>query len=418
MLNWKRLDGSIILLWAALVGVGLLAIYSYTNGPASEFMLDSVKQNFYRQLMWAGICLMGLLIALLLPVRFYQNAAFPIYVLTMLLLVGALVLGREVNGAKSWLVIGPLRLQSSELAKVGTILAVARLFANQRFTAPTLRYAFYTVALILFPTAIIILQNDMGTALVFLSMIPIMLFWSGLPMHYVLLMIMPAVVGYLGVVYLPAAIGVALIFTIAMFIQARERIVGWLAGLFSAGAATAAYLILNVLPQNYQIQRLISFTNPGSAEFRSGVGFHLVQSKAAIGSGGLVGKGFMQGTQTQGSYVPEASTDFIFSVIGEEFGLIGGLIVLVLFAMLLVRLTLLGTQIKHPFGVMVAAGAVGVFLVHIFINLGMATGIMPVIGIPLPFVSYGGSALMANTALLAVALTLHLRRDDFSIYGY
>ena len=143
-----------------------------------------------------------------------------------------------------------------------------------------------------------------------------------------------------------------------------------------------------------------------------------MQSKAAIGSGGLLGKGFMEGTQTQGAYVPEQSTDFIFSVIGEEWGFIGAMVVLTLFALFLVRLIVLGTQIKHPFGVMVASGAVGIYLIHIFINIGMATGLLPVIGIPLPFLSYGGSALLANTAMFAIALTLHMRRDDFSIYGY
>jgi len=170
--------------------------------------------------------------------------------------------------------------------------------------------------------------------------------------------------------------------------------------------------------QPYQVARILSFTNPEAKEFRDNVGFHLVQSKAAIGSGGLLGKGFMEGTQTQGAYVPEQSTDFIFSVIGEEWGFIGAMVVLTLFALFLIRLVVLGAQIKHPFGVMVASGAVGIYLIHIFINVGMATGLLPVIGIPLPFLSYGGSGLLANTAMFAIALTLHMRRDDFSIYGY
>lgn len=131
-----------------------------------------------------------------------------------------------------------------------------------------------------------------------------------------------------------------------------------------------------------------------------------------------MGKGFMQGTQTQGAYVPEQSTDFVFSVIGEEFGFVGGMIVLILFGLLFIRIMRVGVQTKHPFGVMVAAGAVGIYLVHVFINVGMATGILPVIGIPLPFLSYGGSALLANSMMLAIILNLAMRRDDFSIYGY
>jgi len=148
------------------------------------------------------------------------------------------------------------------------------------------------------------------------------------------------------------------------------------------------------------------------------VGFNLVQSKAAIGSGGLWGAGFMQGTQTQGAYVPEQTTDFIFSVIGEEFGFLGAVVVLGLLFTLLLRLIRLGYRAKHPFGSIVAAGAVGVYLIHIFINVGMATGMLPVIGLPLPFLSYGGSAMLANTAMLAIVLNTHMRRDDLSIYGY
>ena len=162
---------------------------------------------------------------------------------------------------------------------------------------------------------------------------------------------------------------------------------------------------------------MISFTNPEAEEFRSGVGFHLVQSKAAIGSGGLTGKGFMEGTQTQGRYVPEQSTDFIFSVIGEEFGFIGAMVVLVLYAVFLIRLVRLAGRVKHPFGSLMAAGVAGILLIHVFINIGMVVGLLPVIGIPLPFLSYGGSALLANTTMLAIVLGLDMRRNDFSIYA-
>jgi rod shape determining protein RodA len=203
-----------------------------------------------------------------------------------------------------------------------------------------------------------------------------------------------------------------------MWWRTKDRRMAGVAALFSGGtAAVASFAIMNIL-QPYQVARVLSFTNPGAAEFRDNAGFHQLQSMAAIGSGGWGGKGFMQGTQTQGSYVPEQSTDFVFSVIGEEFGFLGAALVLLLLMAFLVRLVHLGGQMKHPFGVMVASGAVGIYLVHTFINVGMATSLLPVIGIPLPFISYGGSALLANTALLAIVLSLHFRRDDFSIYGY
>ncbi|WP_457652231.1 rod shape-determining protein RodA [Rhodocaloribacter sp.] len=419
MRTWYRnLDYIALFLWMALVAVGLTAIYSTTHGPASEFLLESVQKNFERQMVWAGICLFGIVVALLLPVPFYQKAAYPIYALTVLLLVAALVAGREVNGAKSWLYLGPIGLQVSELAKVGTVLAVAQLLSSRRNQTHNVRYAVFAVALVALPAALIVLQNDMGTALVFFGLMPILLYWSGLPLHTLVLMVSPALAAYLAIVYWPAAVAFAVLFTLVMHWQMRERYVTVLAGLFTGGTVAAVTLALTKVLQPYQVARILSFTNPEAKEFRDNVGFHLVQSKAAIGSGGLLGKGFMEGTQTQGAYVPEQSTDFIFSVIGEEWGFIGAMVVLTLFALFLIRLVVLGTQIKHPFGVMVASGAVGIYLIHIFINVGMATGLLPVIGIPLPFLSYGGSALLANTAMFAIALTLHMRRDDFSIYGY
>jgi len=182
-------------------------------------------------------------------------------------------------------------------------------------------------------------------------------------------------------------------------------------------AALVSFVLTKIL-QPYQVNRLLSFTNPDAEQFRQGVGFHLVQTKAALKSGGLWGMGFMQGTQTQGAYVPEQTTDFILTVFAEEFGFVGSLVVIALLAVLLLRLVKLGSDVKHPFGSIVAGGAVGVYLLHIVINVGMVTGMLPVIGLPLPFLSYGGSAMLANTALLAIVLNTHMRRDDLSIYGY
>ncbi len=420
MKDWyRKLDYTVLLAWVALVAVGATAIYSTTHGPAAEFLLESVQHNFRRQLMWAVICAVGVVIALLLPVRFFQQAAFPVYGITLLLLVAALLFGREINGARSWLDLGPVQLQVSELAKVGTVLAVARLLAARRpGRHQDVRYALAAVALILLPAVLIILQNDTGTALVFFALVPIMLFWSGLPLPTVLLVVSPAIAGYLAVVYVPAALVFAAAFTLGMYWVTGERSMGGLAALFTGGVVAGVSLALAKVLQPYQVARIRSFTNPEAEEFRSGVGFHLVQSKAAIGSGGLWGKGFMDGTQTQGAYIPEQSTDFVFSVIGEEWGFVGALVLLALFAVLLVRLVWIGTEVKHPFGAMMAAGAAGIYLIHVFINIGMVTGLLPVIGIPLPFISYGGSALLANTAMLAIVLNLHMRRDDFSIYGY
>lgn len=415
---YRNLDVTIIAAWVALVVVGLIAIYSTTHGPKAEFLLDSVRRNYDRQLLWVGISAVAATIALLLPVRFYQNVAFPAYVVCLLLLVAALLFGPEINGAKSWLRFGGVGLQVSELAKVGTVLAVAQLLASRRAQKSPIRYGFLTVVLITIPASIIIAQNDTGTALVFIALVPIMLFWSGFPFSTVVLIVSPALAGYLALLYQPAAYVFALVVAVGLLFQTRERFIAVLALILTAGTASLTSLVLPRVLSPYQISRITSFTNPEAEEYRYTVGFHLVQSKAAIGSGGLTGKGFMQGTQTQGDYIPEQSTDFVFSVIGEEFGFVGAMIVLVVFAYLLIRLVAAGVQMKHPFGVMAATGAAGILLVHLFVNVGMATGILPVIGIPLPFLSYGGSALLANTIMLAIVLNLYMRRDDLSIYGY
>ena len=245
-----------------------------------------------------------------------------------------------------------------------------------------------------------------------------MLFWSGLSLSVILLMISPAVAGYLTLLSAPLALAFALLCTGGLWWLSRQRVIAALAMALTGGVTTVVSLVLNKILQPYQVKRLLSFTNPGAEEFRQGVGFHLVQSRAALESGGLWGTGFMQGPQTQGAYVPEQTTDFIFSVVAEEFGLVGSLFVLGLLAALLLRLIKLGADVKHPFGSIVAAGAVGVYLIHIVINVGMVSGMLPVIGLPLPFLSYGGSAMLANTALLGIVLNTHMRREDLSIYGY
>ena len=420
MQRWTpNLDIPTVLTWVALVTAGLLALYSTTHGPAAEYLSEGVRDNFYRQFMWVGVSTVGIGVTLLLPVRVLRTLAYPIYGVTVLLLVLALFVGVEVHGTKAWLALGPFRLQVSELAKVGTVLAVAQLLSERHTRATkTLSYALKAAGLIVAPALLIVLQNDLGTALVFFGLVPIMLFWSELPMSVILLLISPAIAGYLSLVYMPAALAFAVVFTAGLWWTTGQRMIGALAATFTGGVAAVVSFVLTKILQPYQVDRLLSFTNPGAEQFRQGVGFHLVQSKAAVTSGGLWGMGFMEGTQTQGAYVPEQTTDFIFSVIAEEFGFIGSIVVLALLAALLLRLIRLGSDVKHPFGSIVAAGAVGVYLLHIFINVGMVTGMLPVIGLPLPFLSYGGSAMLANTALLAIVLNTHMRRDDLSIYGY
>ncbi len=415
---YRNVDYISILIWFALVSVGLIALYSSTHGAASEFLLDSVRRNFNRQLIWTVICAAGLTTALLLPVRFYQSIAYPVYILSLLLLLLALLVGQEVNGARSWLRIGSIQLQVSEMAKVGTLFAVSMLLSQQRPGTRDLKTSGMVCLLVLAPTALILLQNDAGTALMYLCTLPPLLYWSGISLRYILLLVAPALTAYLTIVYLPLAIAFACILVVVLAIQKSNGLMLLFGAASNVGAIVTIEYALDYVLQPHHVARILSFTNPEAAEYRYSVGFHLVQSKAAIGSGGLWGKGFLQGTQTQGAYVPEQTTDFVFSVIGEEFGFVGALLVLILFGILLVRLVILGSQIKHPFGNTFMIGVVAFYTAHIFFNIGMTTGMLPVIGIPLPFISYGGSALITETAMLACVLNFYMRRDDFSIYGY
>ena len=413
---YRNLDYLTLLIWFALVAIGLVAIYSTTHGPTSEYLLESVRRNFLRQVVWVGISFAAVIITLMLPVHRIREVATPIYLLTLALLVIALLFGREINGARSWLHVGGMSLQVSELAKVGAVIMVAQILSFKRNSGNTRWYAIGITATFVIPGALIVLQNDTGTALVFIALVPIVLLWSVLPPPMILLIMSPAVTGYLALLHPPTAIACAIACSIVILWWTRNRWLGSLCGALNGGAIAAVTLALTWVLQPYQIARLLSFTNPEAKDFRSGVGFHLVQSKAAIGSGGVTGKGFMEGTQTQGAYVPEQSTDFVFSVIGEEWGFIGSIVVLSLFALLLIRILRLGLQTKHVFGMIAAAGTAGIYLVHVFINIGMVTGLLPVIGIPLPFISYGGSALLANTTILALVLNLHMRRDDLSMH--
>ena len=406
------------MIWCGLVSIGLIALYSSTHGPASEFLLDSVRRNFNRQMIWFVICSIGIVIALLLPVRFYQNIAYPVYGLSLLLLVLALLIGQEVNGAKSWLRIGSVQLQVSEMAKLGTLLAVSMFLSSKRSDTKDLRSSFLVCLIILVPIVLILMQNDAGTALMYMCTIPFLLYWSGISLTHILILIAPALTCYLTIIYLPLAIAFVIILMVALFLRKSSTFILILGLITNAGAIFTVKFALSYVLKPHHVARILSFTNPEAAEYRYSVGFHLVQSKAAIGSGGLWGKGFLQGTQTQGAYVPEQTTDFVFSVIGEEFGFMGAILVLVLFGAMLIRLVALGSQIKHPFGNTFMVGVVAFYTAHIFFNIGMTTGILPVIGIPLPFISYGGSALITETAMLACVLNFYMRRDDFSIYGY
>ncbi len=415
MRRWyKNLDFPILLVWVALCICGLIAIYSATHGDAQEYLLNTVQRNFQRQIVWLFICVGALSVIMLLPIRLLIRLTPWIYLASMALLVIALVFGREVSGARSWVYFGPFGFQSSELAKVGTLLMAAFILSSRKGSIEST--ALPMVGILALPAILVILQNDLGTALVFVGLIPILWLWAGIRLRVVGLLIIFPIAGYLTILDWTIALGFTAVVGIIAWFTTRSPAwvtLGVLAGVITLGVASFA---LNAVFQPHQVARIESFLNPEADEYRAGVGFHLVQSKAALGSGGWFGEGHMKGSQTQGRYIPEQSTDFVFSVIGEEWGFVGSILVLLLFAILMLRLVRLAREIEHPFGSIVAAGTAGIFLIHISVNIGMVLGLLPVIGIPLPFLSYGGSALLTNTTLMGLALAAYMRRSEFAMY--
>jgi rod shape determining protein RodA len=415
MNNIRDLNWSIIGAWLTLAIIGLVAIYSATKGPVSQFLPDYIQNNFIKQLFFVALSVVLLLLFQFFTPRSYMQLSYLFYGLGLILMISTMIFGVEINGAKSWIRIGGFNIQASELMKIATILATAQYLTSRRdITTENIRYAFVAVLMILVPTIFIFLQNDTGTAIVFLALIPVMLFWSGLPYGVSIYIVSPALILYLTVFdWKFGALATVLITALIFIVQKRV----WLTVTsFVTGIVTVvgANLALTDILQPHQVARITAFTNPSFDP--TGAGWNVIQAKTAIGSGGLLGKGFLEGTQTQLKFLPAQWTDFISCVIGEEFGFVGLGLLIVTFLFLFLRLLKLAGNHKHPFAQLVTVSVTSVFFIHFVINIGSATALLPVIGIPLPFVSYGGSAFLTNTLMLAICLNMDFHKRDFSIY--
>lgn len=415
MQRQRQIDWILIFTWLGLAVIGLISIYSATQGPVSQFLPEYIQRNFGNQLLWIGLSILVVIV-----IQFTSPATFQqISVLAYLFFLGLAILtvfyGLEVGGGRRWLVFAGFRMQASEFLKLATILVVANYLTSRRdISAEKLGPALIAVILILIPAFVVLLQNDTGTALVILSILPIMLFWSGLPYGISLFIVSPAIIGYATLFNWALGIMVALIFTVAIFfLQKRPwlTVTSLITGII---IVVGIEVVVNNVLQPYQQARIQAFVNPELDP--QGAGWNVMQAKTAIGSGGLTGKGFMEGTQTQLRFLPEQWTDFIVCVIGEEFGFMGTGLVMLLFTIMLLRLLNNAGDYKHPFGQLVFVGVTGLFLVHILINIGSATGLLPVIGLPLPFLSYGGSSFLANSLMVGICLNLFMYRREFSIY--
>ncbi|CAN5272393.1 rod shape-determining protein RodA [soil metagenome] len=415
MINIRDFSWSVIFIWLSIATIGLIAIYSATLGPVSQFLPAAIQGNFSRQLTWISLSLVVLIAIQFTSPRTFQGASYIIYAVCLILAVITIFVGIEVGGGRRWLSIFGFRLQVSEFLKLATILAVANYLTHKReMSVGNLKTAFTTLAIILVPVAVIIMQNDTGTALILLTLIPVVLFWSGLPYGISLLIISPAIIGYFSVIGVPYGIIAALILTIVIFFLQRQKWLSISTAILGLLIVVGTEVALQQVLQPHQRARVEAFVNPSLDPH--GAGWNVLQAKTAIGSGGLHGKGFMEGTQTQLRFLPEQWTDFVYCVIGEEFGFMGSALLIILYGFLFLKLLSMAGTHKHPFAQLVIVSVTFIYFAHFLVNVGSATAMLPIMGVPLPFVSYGGSAFLANTIMLAICLNMDLYKRSFSIY--
>lgn len=385
--------------------IGLVAIFS------STYSHPTAGGNFERQFFWLVASLVVFFIIYFLPSRTFFISAVPIYALSLFLLVLVIFMGKTVYGARSWLAIGPFGFQPSEFAKIGTIFLLAYWLGKNRGDINNLKDIGIALAIGFVPVLLILMEPDMGTAIVFLFITFIMIFWSGINLFSIFVVVSPGIVFFASLfgtgVFILALIFVLLalyFFKRNLFLSATVFVMNLAAGFFF----DYVYRFL----QPHQQKRLESFINPNADPL--GAGYNALQAKVAIGSGGLLGKGFMEGNQTQLRFIPEQWTDFIYCVIGEEFGFLGSIFVLFLFLILMLRLLDISSSTKNNFSSLVVIGILSMIFVHFIINIGMNVGITPVIGLPLPFVSYGGSSLLVNMMMLGVVLNIYRNRKQYA----
>ncbi|MDR0719493.1 MAG: rod shape-determining protein RodA [Treponema sp.] len=429
--DFLEIDFFLLFASIALTVFGILFIYS--SGVTSTGVL--VSNEYIRQIIW-GIA--GFVIALVLSQVNYgriRGLSVYLYLGNLALILYTIFFGREVNGARSWVGIGSFGIQPSEFAKITTILLLARYLADSdRSGNSFLRFAI-SCLIVFVPMGLILMQPDFGTSLVFIPILLVMTFIAGIALRYIIFMI--ALIGITGILMvLPlwqsfilrenipflnflsnarftaiTALGLTVIAFIALYgyIKYKKKYFYWI--LYSAAIAVlslgASFLSHKVLKE-YQIKRLIVFLDP-EVDPR-GAGWNIIQSVIAIGSGGLSGKGYLQGTQSHYRFLPQQSTDFIFSIFTEEAGFLGGLVVFALFLIMVLRLIKIIKITNDPFGAYISAGLAGMFVFHFLINVGMTMGIMPITGIPLLFMSYGGSAIISAMTGIGLAMSVHVRR--------
>jgi rod shape determining protein RodA len=403
---WGDVDRGLLAASLLLTLIGVAFVYSATAPPSPE----ATQYLYLRQAVWLGIAIVFGTLMAVVPYRIYQGkTAWLLYGLGLLLLVLTLFVGHVGLGAQRWLGWGPFKIQPSEPAKVATVILLCNLLADRKQDLTKLRTLARPLLAVGVPCLLVMRQPDLGTAVSFAAILLAMLFWAGLPLLHLFFLVTPIINVALSF-YLPAWI---LFAGVLVFILYRSRL-GLATLLLVVGVNLAVGIatpqIWNHL-EPYQRQRITTFLDPGGDPY--GAGYQIIQSKIAIGSGEVFGKGFLHGTQKGLAFLPEQHTDFIFSVVGEETGFIGAGFVAVLYLVLILRGIRVAHRSRNRFGSLLAIGMTSIFLYHVLVNILMAVGLAPVTGLPLPLLSYGGSSLVVSFLQIGLIQNVAMRWREY-----
>jgi len=408
---YGKIDWITVWLYIILVLMGWVSVYSSVYDETHSSILD-ISQRYGKQMIWIIAAGVIAFIIMLIDAKVYNAFAYIIYGLSLLILLAVLSIGTEISGSKSWFQIGGFAIQPAEFAKFATCLALARYLSSYATDINILRTKIISTILIFVPAILILLQNDTGSAVVYVALI-LVLYREGLSGYFLISGVI-AVVLFIMTLLVNQYVMTVVLTVLAVLVYYNNRflrrrwwiiVIVWLA---SVGFVYTVDYVFDNLLEDHQKTRINVLL--GKELDPKGAGYNINQSKIAIGSGGLIGKGFLQGTQTKYNFVPEQSTDFIFCTVGEEWGFVGSTLVIILFVVLLYRLVKMAERQRSDFSRIYGYSVVSIIFFHFLVNIGMTIGLVPVIGIPLPFFSYGGSSLWAFTILLFIFIKLDANR--------
>ncbi len=414
--GFVRFDWLTIIIYFVLVAIGWINIYSASMDDNASSFFD-MNQIYFKQLVWICLSLVLIIFILALEAKFYERFSSIIYLVSLVSLLGLFLFGTNVNGATSWYIIGGFSVQPSEFAKAATALALGKYIGDMQTNIKEFRHQLRAFIIIALPALFIIPQPDPGSALVYAAFI-FPMYREGLHFIYLLLGFFLAALFFatlaFGVVWVTA--GILLICGLLYFRNRKKKktkIINYtMAAAVCIGFVfSVSYIFNNVFEQRHRDRFNIVL---GKEIDTKGIGYNTNQSEIAIGSGGWTGKGWTQGTQTKGNFVPEQQTDYIFSTVGEEWGFVGSIVVVILFVALIIRVLYLAERQKSQFSRVYGYSVGAILFVHFFVNVGMVTGLLPTVGIPLPFFSYGGSGLWGFTILLFILIRLDASNSHYA----